>query len=73
MTDETEKSVICSPADCYFMRFIHLWELAFDWFDWVYLLDIIHLSLKSREFELVQLLQTTSIRYLTQTFKFFSR
>ena len=73
MTDETEKSVICSPADCYFMRFIHLWELAFDWFDWVYLLDIIDLSLKSREFELVQLLQTTSIRYLTQTFKFFSR
>ena len=46
-----------------------LWELAFDWFDWLHLLDIIRLSLRSNEFESVQLLQMTPT-YLTRTGKF---
>ena len=55
------------------MRFTRLWELAFELFDLLHLLDIIHLSLRSSGFELDQVLQTTPLRYLTRTGKFFTR
>lgn len=47
----------CNYGTVTWMVFIHLWELIFDWFDWLCLVDVINLSLASDEFELAQVLK----------------
>ena len=55
---------------CYSMRITYPLRISIWLICWLYLLDIIRLSLRSNEFESVQLLQTTPI-YLTRMVSFF--